>query len=109
VGDVHRKARVLGSSASSATRVLKEHAMVAERLADGDTRNVLRQVAKPNSISKTMRKAGIGLLLAPDPVTAVPGAMLLGASLAMKGKEPLSPASVLNEARKLLAEIGSSF
>jgi len=88
---------------------MKEHAMVAERLADGDTRNGLRQVAKPNSISKTMRKAGVGLVLAPEPVTVVPGAILLGASFAMKGREPLSPASVLNEARKLLAEIGSSF
>jgi hypothetical protein len=81
--------------------------MVAKCLADGETRNGLRQVAKPNSISKTMRKAGIGLVLAPDPVTAVPGAILLGASLAMRGREPLSPASVFNETRKLLAEIGS--
>jgi hypothetical protein len=82
--------------------------MVAKCLGDGETRDGLRQVVKPNSISKTMRKAGIGLLLAPDPVTAVPGAILLGASLAMRGREPLSPASVLNETRKLLAEIGSS-
>jgi hypothetical protein len=81
--------------------------MVAKCLADGETRNGLRQVAKPNSISKTMRKAGIGLVLAPDPITAVPGAILLGASLAMRGREPLSPASVFNETRKLLAEMGS--
>jgi hypothetical protein len=82
--------------------------MVAKVLADGATRDGLRQVVKPNSISKTMRKAGIGLVLAPDPITAVPGAILLGASLAMRGREPMSPVSVLNETRKLLAEIGSS-
>jgi hypothetical protein len=87
--------------------VLKERAKVAECLADADTRNGLRQVAKPNSISKTMRKAGIGLILAPDPITAVPGAIILGASFATRGREPLSPASVFNETRKLLAEIGS--
>jgi len=86
---------------------LRERAAVVECIADGDTRNALRQVAKPNSISKTMRKAGIGLILAPDPITAVPGAILLGASVAMRGKEPLTPVSVFNEARKLLAEIGS--
>jgi len=82
--------------------------MVAGCLADGDVRNGLRQVAKPNSISKTMRKVGVGLILAPDPITAVPGAIILGASFATRGREPLSPASVFNETRKLLAEIGSS-
>jgi hypothetical protein len=82
--------------------------MVAKVLADGATRDGLRQVVKPNSISKTMRKVGIGLVLAPDPITAVPGAILLGASLVMRGREPMSPASVVNETRKLLAEIGSS-
>jgi hypothetical protein len=81
--------------------------MIADRIADVKTREVLKQVAKPNSISKTMRKAGIGLILAPDPVTAVPGAIILGASIAIRGREPLSPASVVSETRKLLSEISS--
>jgi hypothetical protein len=88
-------------------RVLRERTTVAERLADVETRDGLKQVAKPNSISKTMRKAGIGLILAPEPLTAVPGAIILGASFATRRREPLSPASVFNETRKLLAEIGS--
>jgi hypothetical protein len=86
---------------------LRERTTVAERLADVGTRDGLKQVAKPNSISKTMRKAGIGLILAPEPLTAVPGAIILGASFATRRREPLSPASVFNETRKLLAEIGS--
>jgi hypothetical protein len=86
---------------------LRERTTVAERLADVVTRDSLKQVAKPNSISKTMRKAGIGLILAPEPLTAVPGAIILGASFATRRREPLSPASVFNETRKLLAEIGS--
>jgi len=86
---------------------LRERTTVAERLADVETRDGLKQVAKPNSISKTMRKAGIGLILAPEPLTAVPGAIILGASFATRRREPLSPASVFNETRKLLAEIGS--
>jgi hypothetical protein len=81
--------------------------MVARRLADAETRAGLRQVAKPNSVSKTMRKAGIGLILAPDPVALVPGAIIVGASFAAKGRDPLSPALVFKETRKLLAEIGS--
>jgi len=89
------------------TRVLRERATVAERLADSDTRDGLKQVARPNNISKMMRKAGIGLILAPDPISAVPGAIILGASFATRGREPLTPTSVFNETRKLLAEIGS--
>ena len=107
MSESHRRARLLRSSASSVTRVLRERATVAGRLADVETREGLKQVAKPNSISKTMRKAGIGLILAPDPITAVPGAIILGASFAIKGREPLSPASVFDETRKLLSEIGS--
>jgi len=82
---------------------------VARGLADAETRDRLRQVAKPNSVSKTLRKAGVALILAPDPITAVPGAMMLGASLATRRREPLSSSSVFDETRKLLAELGSFF
>ena len=107
MSESHNRARLLRSSASSVTRVLRERATVAERLADAETRDGLKQVARPNNISKMMRKAGIGLIMAPDPITAVPGAIILGASFATRGREPLSPTSVFNETRKLLAEIGS--
>ena len=70
---------------------------------------MLRQVARPNSISKTLRRAGVALLLSPDPFTDVPGAIMLGASIATRNKDPLSPASVFAETRKLLAEMGSFF
>ena len=97
------------SSGSSATRILSERAKVARCLADGQTHDRLRQVARPNSISKTLRKAGLALMLSPDPITDVPGVIMLGASFAMRKKDPLSHASVLNETRKLLSEIGSFF
>jgi len=84
-----------------------ERGTLAGSIADVETRDKLRQVVKPNSVSKTLRKAGVGLVLAPDPITAVPGAILLGVSFATRGREPLSPASVFKETRKLLAEIGS--
>jgi hypothetical protein len=86
---------------------LRERATVAGCLAAGDTRNSLRQVVKPNSISRTMRKAGVALLLPPDPFTDVPGAIMLGVSFATRKNAPLSPSSVFNETRKLLSEIGS--
>jgi hypothetical protein len=86
---------------------MKERATVASGIGDGETRERLRQVARPNSVSGTLRKAGVALILAPDPITAVPGAMMLGASFAMRSGEPLGPASVVEETRKLLAEMGS--
>jgi hypothetical protein len=107
VSESHRRAELLRCSASSATRVLKERETVARCLADTETKERLRQVAKPNSISRTLRKVGVALILAPDPITAVPGAVMLGASFATRRREPLSPASVFEETRKLLEEIRS--
>ena len=88
---------------------MRERAAVASGLADAETRERLKQVARPNSVSRTLRRAGVALILAPDPITAVPGAMMIGASFATRRREPLSPASVVEETRKLLAEMGSFF
>ena len=84
---------------------MRDREAVAKGLADARTRERLRQVVKPNSPSKTLRKAGVALILAPDPITAVPGAIMLGASFAMKGKDPLTPASVYDEAQKIMDEL----
>jgi len=78
-----------------------------DALADKATRDGLRQAAQPNSLSRILRKVGVALILAPDPFTAVPGVVMLGASFAAGGKEPLSAASVFNETGKILDEIGS--
>lgn len=86
---------------------MRERMAVAACLGDPETSERLRQVARPNSISRTLRKAGVALILAPDPITAVPGAMMLGASLAARRRDPLSPTSVVEETRKLLSELGS--
>lgn len=77
-------------------------------MADRRTRGLLRDVSKPNSPSKTMKKIGVSLLLSPDPITDIPGAIILGASFAAKGKDPIGAAAVSKEIRKILAEIGFS-
>lgn len=87
---------------------MKERTELAERLGDKETRERMKDVVKPNSVSNVMRKAGVAMILAPDPVTAVPGALMLGASLATKRRDPMSPVSVYDEARRLIDEIGSS-
>jgi hypothetical protein len=107
VSESHLRSQLLKSSASSAIRVLKEREEVAARIADAETTKRLREVVKPNSISRTLRKAGVALILAPDPITAIPGAMMLGASFATRGRQPLTPASVFEETQKLLAELDS--
>jgi len=107
MSESQHRAKVLKSSASSVSRILADRTSLARSIADSGSRNALKQVAKPNSISRTLRKAGVALILSPDPFTGVPGVIMLGASLATRNKEPLSPASVLAETRKLMAEMGS--
>jgi len=86
---------------------LSERATVACSVTDPRTKERLTQVARPNCISKTLRKAGVTLMLSPDPITDVPGAIMLGASFVTRKNNPLSPASVLDETRKMLSEISS--
>jgi hypothetical protein len=88
---------------------MNEWGAVASAVGDRETKARLRQVVKPTSVSRTLRKAGVALILAPDPITAVPGAMMLGASFVAKQREPLNASSVFEETRRLLAEMGSLF
>jgi hypothetical protein len=88
---------------------MKDRQAAAEAIANARTRERLKEVVKPNSISGTLRKTGIALILAPDPITAIPGAVMLGASIATRGKRPLSPTAVYEETQKLVAELDSLF
>lgn len=103
-----RQAKLLRSSASSVTRTLKERGEVASAIADAKTKSALKQAVKPNSLSKSLRTAGVALIVLPEPLTAVPGAIMIGASYAIKGKEPASVSTVYDEASKLFDEINSS-
>ncbi len=103
-----KQARLLKSSASSVTRVLNDRMEVAACLGDRETKSRMRQLVKPNSISKTLRSAGIAMILVPDPFTDIPGLIMVGASFAMRRNEPASLSSVFDEASKLLDEINSA-
>lgn len=108
MSEISQRRRILRSSADSAVRVIGEREVAARSLGNAATRERLKDVARPNSISGTLRKTGVALILAPDPVTAVPGALMLGAALVTSRRRPLSPASLLEEARKLMEEMASS-
>jgi len=86
---------------------MKDRESVAARLADAQTKEKLKQVVKPNSLTRTLRRTGVALILAPDPITAVPGAVMLGASLVTRKREPLTPASVFEETQNILSEMDS--
>lgn len=109
VSESYRRARVVASSVKSAARVAADRKEVAVRLGDKKTREALKQVKKPNSVSGALRKAGVALILAPDPITAVPGVVMLGASLAAGRNKPLSSSSVYEEAQQIIAELDSLF
>ncbi|MDG6914524.1 MAG: hypothetical protein JRN03_02355 [Nitrososphaerota archaeon] len=97
------------SGVGSAVRIAADKKEVAAGLADKRTRDALKQVKRPNSVSGTLRKAGVALILAPDPITAVPGVVMLGASVAAGRKKPLSSDSVYEEAQQIISELDSLF
>lgn len=54
-----------------------------------------------------MRKVGIALIAAPDPITAVPGVAMLAGSYALKGKNPATLQDLAGETRKILRDLES--
>lgn len=99
--------KVLQSAAESLARVVEVKSEAARRTdASALCRNV-EGLTKPKSPSSAMKKAGVALIAAPDPVTGVAGVALLAASFAMKNKDPAKVGDIAEETRKLLREIQS--
>ncbi len=102
------QARLLRAGADALERTAQDRAQIANSLAQTETRRRLNQVVRPNSISSNLRKAGIVLVLSPDPlgpIVDVPGVAMLGASYVMQRRQPWSAKSLLNETRVLLEEL----
>ena len=89
------KARVSAFARSSQDRV--ETASVVGNQA---TKGRLKMVVDPPSVSKTLRNAGVVLLVTPDPFTGIPGVALLGASYAVKSREAANLKSLASETAK---------
>lgn len=100
-------AKLVRASLGSASRMAAEKAKVAKALEQPEVDGSLRQVVKPKSLSGSMKKAGIALVAAPDPITGVPGVALLATSYVLKRKEPASLKSLAAEARKIIREVQS--
>ncbi len=103
-----RETRIVRSVADSLTRLSEAKAQAVSSLDKSSIEGSVSAVTKPNSPSKTLKKAGVALIVAtPDPVTAVPGVALLVASYAIKRNEPAKLDDLAVETRKILRDIES--
>ncbi len=98
-------AELVKAQARSVNRVLEARKEGAVALGDRETKVRLRRVVKPASMSRGLRNAGVALVLAPDPVTAIPGTVMIGASVIMKRREAASLSSMMEETGKLMSEM----
>jgi len=99
--------RLIRSSTDSVSRLAGEKVHVVRVVNASPLKRHFDDLTKPPSLSGGMRKAGIALIAAPDPITGVPGVALLASSFVMKRKEPASLGSLAQETRKVLREIQS--
>jgi hypothetical protein len=98
------------SSIGSLARVADERKQVAGALADPRARRGLDDVARPKSLAPAMKRAGVALILSPDPlgpIVDVPAALLIASSYVAQKNEPLTAKNVVLEARRLLKDMES--
>ncbi|MDG6953844.1 MAG: hypothetical protein JRN33_02525 [Nitrososphaerota archaeon] len=98
---------LLRSTAQSLQRISRSKSEVASGLDSSAISRQVERVTKPGSPGAAMKKAGVALIAAPEPLTGVAGVALVASSFAIKGKEPASLASIAQETRKILREIQS--
>ena len=100
--------RIVHSAADSLKRLNEARAQVASAVDAKHVTAHIDKIAKPNSPSSTLKKAGVALIVGtPDPITAVPGVALIAASFAAKRKEPAKLEDLATETRKILRDIQS--
>lgn len=98
---------MVASKLESVERRATARIELANRMGNAQVRRSLKQLARPNSVSGTLRKAGAVLLLSPDPLSDIPAIAMIATSFIMKRREPLSLSSTVVEAGKTLRELKS--
>jgi hypothetical protein len=96
------------AGANSLVRTSQDRMYVARNLSSTETKKRFNEVVKPNSVSRTLKKVGLTMLLSPDPlgpVADVPGVVLLGASYILKQREPANIESVFKETQLIFDEL----
>jgi hypothetical protein len=98
--------KVVAASTDSVSRVVRDRAEVAGSMDTAPVARNVTNITKPSSPRSSMRKAGIALIVAPDPVTTAAGVGLLASSYAFR-KEPASLENLAQETKKILRDLRS--
>ncbi len=93
--------------ARSAGRIASDCVAVAESMDFTESSRAVRRVTHPSTLTGTMRKTGIALAVAPEPVTTVAGVALIAGSFIAKGREPASLGTLAEEAATEFSELFS--
>jgi hypothetical protein len=99
--------KLIHSTKESLSRLAAAKAEVVRATNPAGVSRQVRSLTKPKSPSSTMRKAGVALIVAPDPITGVAGVALVASSYAMKKNEPANLEHLAQETRKILRDLGS--
>lgn len=99
--------RLVRSAADSLTRLAEAKAEVTSHTNQAPLAQHVKNLTKPNSVSKTMKTVGMALLSSPDVVTDVPGVALVAGSYVMKKRDPTKLDDLAAETRKILRDIQS--
>ncbi len=103
---LHEK-KLVQSTTDSFSRVAEAKAEVTAHVNHAHVAQHVKNLTKPNSVSRTMKTVGMALLSSPDVVTDVPAVALVAGSYFMKKKEPTKLDDVAAETRKILRDLQS--
>jgi hypothetical protein len=94
---VQEEVRLAKARVSAFARTSQDRVETATAIGNAETKSRLKMVVNPPNMSKTLRNVGVVLLVTPDPFSGIPGAALLGASYAVKGREAANLRSLASE------------
>lgn len=100
-------AKLAKSVVSAYKRSSADRAQVAIAVGDKAVREKLKLVVKPPRLSSSLKKAGVVLVLAPDPLTLVPGSIMIGLGHVARGRDPANLGDMVAETRKMMSELQS--
>lgn len=106
---MREQARLAKAMVESYARTSQDRVNSMRAMSDSATKDRLRSVVNPPDISGSLKKAGVLLLIPPDPITDVAGLAMIGAAYALKSRKPLSLGSMLAETEKTLRDLQSLF
>ncbi len=99
--------KLVRSSAESVVRRAEEKATTAAALEGAEAARRLRDLASPGSPGGALKKVGVALVVAPDPVTTVAGAAMVASSYALRNRKPAGLDDLAAETRRVLRDMKS--